>query len=287
MTPRIRAWEIALLGAQTKGARTPSISCDATPQSLIVKRLALGTGTRWNLLTGKVALGAPEPMVSVAARIAILLMQNTYRLCVITAGGIVGIAMGCAVGVKHDYSRALPPVRVQTSGPVAVGTQDLRPYIVSGDKSANFVGLQRGGYGNPFDTRTKSGHPLAAEFSGAILRTLEAGGSSAELVTLPPRTSREEALKILLNEPGDRCVLVTIREWKADTYTNTKLLYDVSLEVFGESGEPRAASAVRGSDDLGGSFWDPPGHARDAVPAAFQDKLGELLGDRAVMEALR
>lgn len=59
---------------------------------------------------------------------------------------------------------------------VAVATHDQRPYVVGGNKKPNFVGLSRGGYGNPFDVVTVSGNPLADGFSESISRSLAARG---------------------------------------------------------------------------------------------------------------
>jgi hypothetical protein len=45
-------------------------------------------------------------------------------------------------------------------------------------------------------------------------------------------------------------------------------------------------SRVKGEDNLGGDFVNPPGHAKKVVPAAFKAKLEQLLGDPAVALAL-
>jgi len=63
---------------------------------------------------------------------------------------------GCAVGNKYNYrssSMALPikPVNHRT---LILSVEDLRPYVLNGEKEPNFVGLQRGGFSNPFDVTT-------------------------------------------------------------------------------------------------------------------------------------
>jgi hypothetical protein len=42
---------------------------------------------------------------------------------------------------------------------LAVAVHDERSEVASGDKNPAFVGLLRGGYGNPMDVRTASGAP--------------------------------------------------------------------------------------------------------------------------------
>ena len=63
--------------------------------------------------------------------------------------------VGCAFGQKQDYLQAHPVLEYTNKARVAVGVQDPRPYILDHDKDEGFVGLQRGGYGNPFDVSTQ------------------------------------------------------------------------------------------------------------------------------------
>ena len=58
---------------------------------------------------------------------------------------------GCAVGVRHQYDSATPQINAASGGKATVAAQDRRAYVLNGDKQENFVGLSRGGYGNPFD----------------------------------------------------------------------------------------------------------------------------------------
>ena len=82
-------------------------------------------------------------------------------------------------------------------------------------------------------------------------------------------------------------LLLTLVEWKSDTYKNTALGYDVTLEVRDAQGNELASCRRSGKDDLGGSFWNPVGHANRAVPTAFAAKLGELLSDPGILAALQ
>jgi hypothetical protein len=78
---------------------------------------------------------------------------------------------------------------------------------------------------------------------------------------------------------------LTLREWKSDTYMNTTILYDVTLSVLDRSGQVVGESRLKGEDNLGGDFVNPPAHAKTVVPAAFKAKLEQLLGDPAVASA--
>ena len=56
---------------------------------------------------------------------------------------------------------------------------------------------------------------------------------------------------------GERAVLLTLREWKSDTYMNTTILYDVTLSVLDRSGQVVGESRLKGEDNLGGDFVNP------------------------------
>jgi hypothetical protein len=86
---------------------------------------------------------------------------------------------------------------------------------------------------------------------------------------------------------SERVALVLIQEWKSDTYQNTALSYDVTLQVYDEAGKKLAENRISGRDDLGGSAWNPPSHARTAIPAAYKKKLEDLFAADAVVESLR
>jgi hypothetical protein len=193
-------------------------------------------------------------------------------------------ASGCAVGNKHNYSMA-PELGVQGARSIAVGAQDVRPYVVSKDKTPDFVGLQRGGFGNPFDVTTESGRPLADDVAGAIAASLSRRGFKATTVAVAPAGA--DARQLASQAGAERVALVSIHEWKSDTFQNTALLYELVLRVFDANGTELANNRVTGRDNLGGSAWNPPAHAKGAVPEAYRRKLEELFNAPAVRDSLR
>jgi hypothetical protein len=191
----------------------------------------------------------------------------------------------CAIGNQHDYKSAVPNIGMQVAGATAVAAQDRRSYVLSAEKTENFVGLSRGGYGNPFDVTTLSGNPLAIDFRDTVIAALRSKGVNAEAVALQP--SHSDPRQALLSLGKDRSLLFIISEWKSDTYMNTALIYDVRLTVLDKTGRLLAESVVSGRDDLGGDFINPPAHAKQVIPAAFKSKLETLLNDSKVVAALK
>ncbi len=200
---------------------------------------------------------------------------------------LAALSSGCAVGNTHSYHDVLANLSYQGTRKVAVGTEDQRPYILNGDKGPQFVGLSRGGYGNPFNVTTTSGKPLADDLSAALESSLDAKGFDAVALTVGLREDDAAVVAKARETGATRIVVLSLREWKSDTMMGTALLYGAALRVLDASGALLAESAIAGKDDLGGSAINPPKHARTAVPIAAQAKLEALLADPAVAEALR
>ena len=194
---------------------------------------------------------------------------------------------GCAVGVKHSYHDVSLDLANNGNFTVAVTTHDQRSYIVSGEKAPNFVGSQRGGYGNPFDVTTASGNALAKDMTNTIVRSLQAKGYDAVPVTVRPSESNEAVILTMLDESAYRSLMVTLIKWKSDTYQNTALLYNVRVEVLDQLGNILAEKSISGRDNLMGSFWNPPEHARSAIPIAFKEKFETLLNSAEIADALQ
>lgn len=192
---------------------------------------------------------------------------------------------GCAIGVSHQYDAAVPDIRASSGSRITLGAQDRRVYVLNRGKAETFVGLSRGGFGNPFDVTTASGQPLAADFTKAIQRSLASKNVAVTTIRLAPDLSEVEAVE-RLTLTAQKSILVTIKEWKADTYMNTRLLYDVTVKVLDGSGKILGESHIAGTDNLGGNLVNPPEHARSAVPAAFRRKLEELFSAPGVANNL-
>ena len=197
------------------------------------------------------------------------------------------LATGCAVGNRHRYDSVTAHINMSGDRTVAAATHDQREYVRTGDKSPTFVGLQRGGYGNPFDVNTASGEALATDMTNSIVSSLAAKGFRTTAVIVTPEASEKVALEKLRETSAERLLLLTLLEWKTDTFNNTALTYDVSLKVFDQNGSELARKTIQGRDHLGGSFWNPPSHAKKVVPSAFAQKLEILFSDPEIERSLR
>ncbi len=193
---------------------------------------------------------------------------------------------GCAVGNKFNYHDAIAHMEATNTFLVAIGTHDTRTYILNGKKKPDFVGLSRGGYGNPFNVTTTTGNALASDMSEAIKNSFLKNGYNAKVVLLEPNDDFSTAVDKLKASSAYRLVYFKLNKWKSDTFSATSLAYDVKLTVFDKNGEKVAEKIINGKDDLGGNAMNPPKHAKAAVPVAFSQKLEEMLNDPVIQKAL-
>jgi hypothetical protein len=214
-------------------------------------------------------------------------MRRALRHSGLTLLVLSVLVSGCAVGNRYAYSTVVLEPKLAGSGRVSVATQDRREYVLSGNKDPQFVGLQRGGYGNPFDVRTSDDRPLAEDMTTAIVAAMAGRGFQPVPVLIAPSADAAQVRQALFTDGADRALLLTLREWKSDTFMNVGLPHDITLVVMDRTGAVLAEKRLQGRDNLGGSFWSPPSHAKKVVPLAFKAKLDELLSDPAIAGALR
>lgn len=193
---------------------------------------------------------------------------------------------GCAVGNKYDLANSVPDISQAGTADVALGVHDVREYIRDNDKDSDFIGLQRGGFGNPFDVSTLSGNPLSKDIADSIAKGLSNKGYALSTVEVLPNYSNSEAEQAVISLKKDRSILVTIEGWKSDTMYTTALYYKLHAVVYDKAGTKLAENSILGRDNLGGSAWNPPAYAKVHVPMALTEKLDELIDDPRIMGAL-
>ena len=131
------------------------------------------------------------------------------------------LCSGCAIGVKHNYADVMPQLTVAGPGTLAVATHDQRPYILSGDTGPEFVGLSRGGYGNPFQVQTASGYALADDMAQVMCTVLREKGFDCVPMLAAASDTPEEVHRKLQGAASPLALLLVLREWKSDTSLRT------------------------------------------------------------------
>jgi hypothetical protein len=191
----------------------------------------------------------------------------------------------CAVGNEYDYGAASATLRAETDRSVSATVIDYRPYVLSGKKSPSFVGLHRGGFGNPFDVTTKSGRGLSEDLTDVLVRALDAQGITAKALMLAPGTSVDDSVMQFQDQGTDRLLVVAMREWKTDSMMRITLHWDFDASVYDPSGVMLAKQSISGVAPVGGSGFE-SGNSAVAIQQISQ-KLTELLNQPDIVAALR
>jgi hypothetical protein len=197
--------------------------------------------------------------------------------------GVTMLALGaCAFGRKVDYGGAMALNVPNGSQQIALSVLDHRPYVLSGDKAPSFVGLQRDGYGIPYNVNTTSGGPLADDFSKALAQSLTSRGYKVQEMKPLPSTSTDDAIKQAVGTGADRAVILEVTEWKTDQLQNAALLYGLGLSVYDSHSVALASNSLSGKDSIPSNYLD---GAEQIAPAAFRQKMTQLFGKQEVQTA--
>ncbi len=190
--------------------------------------------------------------------------------------GLVLLLGGCAVGHTVPYATAV--ARLETSGTqtVAVAAHDQRRLVTSGRERPTFVGEFRSLYHIPYGVTTTSGQPLATDVTAALSTSFASKGFTVVSVAVAHSDSPASVVQKVTGPRIDRGVLLTIAEWRTDTYFKTQLFYDLTLTVVDRNGTVLADHQATGhEDELRGAFAD-----------ALRQQLEFLLNQATVRSAL-
>ena len=174
-------------------------------------------------------------MVTVHSK-GIQIVPGKVILIVFTVLLIASCGGNSAIHRTENYANAWPGINYSTDRSIVVGVVDNRPYVLSGKVGTQYVGVMRGGYGNPFYMSTESGGPLSDDLGTAIDSGLKNSGLRSTVVFLPSGLSPDKALKQFGANQRERALLVMVDEWKSDTYTTSRFLYDITATVYDGSG---------------------------------------------------
>lgn len=170
---------------------------------------------------------------------------------------LASLLTGCAFGQKISYtgvSNFQAPEK--TSKALGLAVSDKRPAIVSGDHSLQWVGYSRPPLGIPYGVHTESGRPLSDDLVSLLQSTLANQNIVAQTVTTQPSEDRQVIVARLTSHQNPRNILVTLNEWKTDSYVGlaVSLYYSVTLEVTNAKGEHLARSSSAGVKEISGAY---------------------------------
>ena len=205
------------------------------------------------------------------------------QLKVLGLCSLLVLATGCAVGNKYDYQQADIGLPLKGNGGVGLGVLENREYVLNGKKEANFIGLQRGGFGNPFNVTTASGDPLTEDMYRALSTALTNSGFSVSKLDISSADATVVA-EAVSKDGRERNVVLVVTDWKTDVYANVKLIYDLTLQVLEKDGTVIASNQSKGEESLGGAGFGK--HNSTTAASAFELKVSRLFNTPEIVQAL-
>ena len=197
---------------------------------------------------------------------------------------LVSLVVGCAAGNRYNYRAQSVQLPLKTSAQslIVLTVEDLRPYVVTGEKGADFVGLQRGGFGNPFDVTTVSGEPLVQDMLFAVAGGLENAGYAVTAVT--GKSQMAQLVEVARQNQADRIVWLRVHEWRSDIYMSIGLGYDLRLAVYDANGNLLAQNQTRGHEAVGGGKLTADRNSQH-MALEFSKRIGYLFNGPAIRAA--
>jgi len=196
---------------------------------------------------------------------------------------LVALITGCAVGNTYNYAVGDTALPVNGEGEISVGVVDAREYVISGDKDPSFVGLQRGGFGNPFDVTTTSGSSMAEDMTQHLANALARAGFDVTEIRF---SSPENALILTSVKQSalDKNVVLRVREWKTDAMMKFRLIFDIELSVLDGEGVILASVSDRGDEVISGAGFESANSQLSA--ATFGTKISRMFNNSEIRAAL-
>ena len=195
------------------------------------------------------------------------------------------LLVGCAAGNRYNYREGIAslPLKASSYSVLVLTVEDLRPYVLNGDKKPDFVGLQRGGFGNPFEVTTASGKPLTDDMAVLIASSLEKSGYKVVISEGKPEMSRVRQLAQENNT--DRIVWLKVRDWKSDIYMSIGLKFDLHLAVYDASGKLLGENTLSGNEAVGGGKIGAEKNSQ-FMTQELSKRIGYLFNGKSIRDAL-
>jgi hypothetical protein len=192
---------------------------------------------------------------------------------------------GCAVGNKYDYRSSMIdlPIKSINYKDIVLSVEESRSYVLDGKKKPNFVGMQRGGFGNPFDVTTVSSKPLTEDMSVAITNALKKSGYEVLNINGSPHIGF--LVNTAAKSGAKRIIILKVNEWKSDIYMSITLHCDIELRVFNAEGEMLAQSDMKFVETIGGGQITGARNS-EVVANEFAKRIGYLFNKKEIRSVM-
>jgi hypothetical protein len=192
-----------------------------------------------------------------------------------------------AVGNKHQYHNIDMNFTVSGNSSILLAVHDQRTEVMSTGKPQEFVGYMRSGVGIPYNIGTKSGKPIADDFAENISKGLAKRGFTVKVVQASPAETHEQLVQRLKAMNEGMPMVLHLTAWHSDCYQVVWYNFNLVLQVYDATGKFLGQKVIEGKESLGGSFWNPPKHAKKVLPVAFKKRIEELFNSPEITGILK
>jgi hypothetical protein len=179
-----------------------------------------------------------------------------------------------------------------TAKSMIVGFQDNRSYVLERKQLPSFCGQMKSTAQIPYNIQTKSGKPLAVDFTNDVVGSLSKLGIKALPMTIDLNVQQDSMLARFNRTDAERLVYFNIKQWESNiTPRVVDIRYDVSWElivsVYDRAGNLQATKSVsdrvtKDEPQLGGAQK----FLQKTADQIFVEQVKGLLNDPAVKASL-
>lgn len=192
-----------------------------------------------------------------------------------------------ATGNKHAYHEIDLNFNLKGTAKILLAVHDQRTEMISTDKPHKFVGYMRSGVGIPYTILTKSGNDFADDVAGIVSKGLAKSGFEVKTFPTSPSETHEQLVEKMKAANDGMPVVLHLTAWHSDCYQVVWYYYNLVLQVYNNDGSFLGQKVIEGKESLGGSFWNPPKHARKVLPPALKKRLEELFNSPEIAGILK
>jgi hypothetical protein len=178
---------------------------------------------------------------------------------------------------------------VDTEKVVFVAVQDKRPYVLSGEKNENFIGIANEtlftGLVPVFvDHNTFSMKPLANDFSILLSKYTKEKIPNMNVTDLPISNSVDDSISYIIKNNADVYILFFINDFQTKShYSNSEFIYDFEFFVFDSTGDLITTIKQNDSVNISGTV---PGTGRGKVDLKLIEIYNNFFNDKQLIAVI-
>lgn len=189
-----------------------------------------------------------------------------------------------------DYSQCRFNIPFSGTG-ISVGCVDMRESVRAGKHKPEYVGIVRGGYGNPWNVNTKGGKPFGDEVARCLEASLTAAGFEVAGNAIAYPDTDREALQKLKSQKASHKMLLVIHDWSSDNIQSfgkqwTDVYYKLEIIVLDANGRQIGKKILEGKSEAIGKKGNMiRAHIKDRkkiAPSELVFQMNILLADKNI-----